>query len=207
MKNRILMSWLLLLSYFSVDAQNPTDAEMLKYIRNNLKIYYIADPNADKLEIWPVNKIINQDKFDYVFGKADDDKMFLSSSLIRDLFEDNKKSIFKNIRETVYQILQISNKQVNILFINDVQQPIKKEKVDLLHLFTIPINKKNWAIWPGIYEAKSNKHPNIIMGELFSQYDLDNMAHKFIETLVRHQLNDYGVAKKDYLIEGDSYSL
>ncbi len=199
----ICISLLLLLSN-SLVAQAPS--QMLDYLKKNIKIYYIAQPNntvTDIREIDPTALTIAGKGI--IFGETNNNSMDHSAELLVALFYgknmDPKTSILKEkkgdteFQEVVYNVLQLMGKPIVVYFINDKTKGINDTLLSRYSLYVVKEygGKKNF-IWPSTFSMNDKAYAGaMVMGENY--YGAEDYRSDFINMLTKMELGNLGPAK------------
>src|SRR5687768_14602423 len=131
------LCFFLLIFFFPLKVNSQTAEEMVNWLRKNITIYYLSNPNTatpqkDFRKI-STDLIVKADNGIY-FGKDDNNGMERNAQLLTALFKskstDPKMTVLQGkdgdlkFQETMYHAMQISGKPITIFFINDVNQKL-----------------------------------------------------------------------------------
>src|SRR5687767_6304564 len=107
MKRKSLLSLLLFILPGTLSAQ--TAAEILAYLKNNTRIYYLADANTTSPDIREIRSAnIEQAGNNPVFGKTDNNRMDVSAGFLKALL--TSKNGDAKLQKAAYDILQKTKK-------------------------------------------------------------------------------------------------
>lgn len=218
MRIRTIFSSLLCICFFPALLSGQSPAEMLAWLKKNITIHYLADPNTDnpqfrKIKPDSIAKLQNG----IIFGTTDNNKMDKAAQLLTALFKEKSsdpkdamlvgKDGDLRLQETVYYSMQITGKPINIFFVNDVVTGIQAKYVSQ-YKFYLAGNIMYLALWPGTFPWQSPYAGSIALGE-FLGMELRQYKEMFVAMVAQVGLHDFAPAKKTamfrwkYNAEGD----
>ncbi len=150
---------------FSGIANGQTPAQMLDYLKKNIKIYYLptantTTPDFREITATEIDAAVNN----IIFGKTNNNRMEFSAQMVMALLSaKNGDAVFQH---TIYGHLQKLRKPVTITFVNDVVGSIDKQYLPNYGFYVFEWNSRT-NIWPASYPSQSAH--DIVMGEYFNR--------------------------------------
>ncbi|HSU26759.1 MAG TPA: hypothetical protein VLJ68_00135 [Chitinophagaceae bacterium] len=184
------------LSAISAQAQSPTATEVLNYLKQNIKILYLAKPNADTPRIVSINpEGIFLDTDGIIFGQKSNNGMDKCAQILFSLFKTRNssgKGGDGKLQDAVYQVLKMTGKTVTITFVNDVVEPIQSKYVPQ-YMFDTTTSQDKLVISSrgfspdeptslGMYITGEATKTDALLPQAFLLYTLMNMGFKDFDT-------------------------
>lgn len=149
-----------------LNSQGNTEREkVLEYLKQNLKVYYIDQPNSEPLVINTIStQSVNTNSNGIYFGTAANNGMTISALLLESLFKDRNNNGDGNLQDYIYLLMKQRDKPVQLFFINDVQAALTPEAVTRLSVDTQNVN--GLRVWP---RTAQNIDTSLAGGILFGE--------------------------------------
>jgi len=166
MRNKkIIALAIAILFYAGTKAQ--TWAQKLEYLRKNISIYYIADPNVETPDIRAIQPAkIAATTDGIIFGATNNNGMNNCAQLLLALFSE--KSGDPRLQQNVYTAMQVIKKPIVVNFINDSASGIDSKYLSKYNVYIVQSGGRN-SVWPGAYStSKTGIQPGIVLGEYLS---------------------------------------
>lgn len=183
--------WLTAGSDLSAQSVNP--AEVDRYLRQQIKIYYVGQPNRIYTgfihELSPDNIASNTDGV--LFGRGGNNRMSTSARFLLSLFRDRNRGGDGNLKDWVYLLLKVKDKPLKMYFHNDVMEPLSTLAVIRLGMDTVRIDD-GLRVYPSVWGGHENPEAGQIdFGEAYFRRDLNLMKSVFIELLTGAAVSSY----------------
>lgn len=177
------------LAMLNLCAQQPTATEIQTYLRNNIKVFYLSDPNTNnpdfrEIKATTIDAAVNN----IIFGKINNNRMDLSAQMLMALL--SAKSTEAQFQKTVYEYLQKLKRPVTVTFVNDIIVKMDKQYLPRYGLYVFEWNNRA-SIWPASYPSQSS--PSIVMGEYLSR-SLLQIKEIFLGLLSKMSAGVYGAS-------------
>ncbi len=179
-----------ILFYSGAGAQSR--AQQIDFLRKNINIYYIADPNTDNPDIRsikPATVVAATNAI--IFGATNNNGMDNCAQLLLALFSDKVGDY--NLQYNVYVNLQKMKKTLAISFINDAAAGIESKYLSKYNFYVDTKEGRN-SIWPAAYPtSKTNTEPSIVLGEFYSS-PLVTLKQTFSGLVTKLAAGEFGAA-------------
>ncbi len=187
---KILFGIVAFIAYTTTQAQ--TAAQKRDFLRKNIKLFYIAEPNSDKPPIYPINPVsIASDTGHVIFGTTHNNGMDNCAHLLKALFSE--KSGDFSFQQSVYSNLKDVKKPITVNFINDANAGIDSKYLPNYSLYVINFGGRN-SVWPGAYSnSKAAIEPSIVLGEYLSTPFL-TLKQTFTQLVAKLAAGQFGAA-------------
>ncbi|MGQ0738324.1 MAG: hypothetical protein ACT4OJ_04625 [Bacteroidota bacterium] len=206
MRRKICFSIILLAAAFRPIAQTP--AEMLAYLKKNITVYYIANPNTNEPDIRQIKPAhITLSSKGIIFGKTDNGGMDFSAQLLTALFSEKNtnpkdalirdKDADMRLQETIYHAMQITGKPITVFFINDKYGGVLYQYAANYSMYlTKSMTASVFYVWPGVFSMKTGGVAGaIVLGEYLFLKGLSFVKEEFINMVIRAQAGSFGPMK------------
>ncbi|HSU26760.1 MAG TPA: hypothetical protein VLJ68_00140 [Chitinophagaceae bacterium] len=181
----------------SIKAQTiPKPAEVLDYLKKNIRIYYLAKPNTDTPYFNPITpESIAKSTNGIIFGTKSNNDMINSTSLLSDLFKTRSSAVKGGkgpLQDRTYMALKLIGKPIDLVFINDVTEELQPRFVGQYAFDTTSSDENSWsglAAWPGNFAPyDSTMGGTMILGESLIMLSANEV---FLDLVVAMGLRDY----------------
>ncbi len=173
-------------------SQTPT--EIQTYLKNNIRIYYLADANTNVPDIREI-KTSNIEQAlgnNILFGKKDNNRMDVSALFLRALL--NSKAADVKLQKDAYELMKKIGKPVVLAFVNDVAVSIDKQYLSQYGFFYYEKYQKIY-LWPAAFSKwtkdASAPYQALIFGEYFNK-NLSQLNDIFLDLLQKISTGKYG---------------
>lgn len=205
LRNCKVLANCLVLTCCSFISTAQTPAEILAWLKKNITVYYLANPNTDKPDIRKISpETIAKAENGIIFGKTDNNGMERNAQLLISLFKEKSKDPKdalltgkdgdQKFQESIYYAMQLTGKPIAVFFINDVTTSIQYKYVAQYKFYLIG-NVMREAVWPGTFPWQSPYAGAIAVGE-FAAFPLQNYKEMFVAMAAQTGLGDFAPAKR-----------
>ncbi|MGQ0738323.1 MAG: hypothetical protein ACT4OJ_04620 [Bacteroidota bacterium] len=174
---------------------SQTPAEILAYLKKNITVYYVPDPNTPDPDFRKVSYDVIRDREDNIFfGKTTNNGMNNCSQILISLFREDVRD--QRVQAAVYYAMRMKDKPVDLFIMNDLNG-INNEFLKDYNIYTVTDNKNRNYVWPGSYSVADAPESNraVIIGEEKS-VSLQHLKEVFCEMVACAQLGAYGPVRK-----------
>ncbi len=190
----LLSPGLFLFAFPRINAQSP--AQELDYLKQNIRLWVVHKPNDDSVSFYmvkPEGVLLDTDGI--IMGKKSNNGMTLCARLLSGLFKNPEKKYNGGdieLQHTVYGLLRMLNKPLDIIFINDVIQPVEKKFKDKNHIYIYEVSKTELQVWPACYQnmGMDTTVGGIVLGEAICK-NLRDMKASLVMCLTKLCLGNY----------------
>lgn len=175
-------------------AQTP--AEELDYLKQNIRLWVVHKPNDDSISFYTVKtEGVYLDTDGIIMGKKSNNGMTLCARLLSALFKNPEKKYNGGdleLQHTVYGLLRMLNKPLDICFVNDAAAPMGRKFKVKTSIYTYEVSETELQVWPACYKymGVDTTVGAIIVGEAFSG-SLRDMKAYLVMVLAKLCLGNY----------------
>jgi hypothetical protein len=193
MKRAFIFLINILCSVAATSQGNSEREGVLQYLKQNLKVYFISQPNTEPLAINTINtESVATNTNGIIFGTATNNGMTISALLVQSLFKDRNNNGDGNLQDYIYFLLKQRDKPVQLFFINDVQAPLTPEAVSRLSVDTQNVN--GLRVWPRVAQnVETNLAGSLLFGEniLAAFNDVEQAKKMLVNLMVSIAIKDF----------------
>ena len=185
MKKNIVFLVGLLWSVTSSAQEVIVPAAVLQYFNQNLKVYFINQPNAESLSINTINTAtIAGSSNGFIFGTTTNNDMDMSVALLQSLFKDRNNGGDGTLQDFVYLLMKQRDKPVQLFFINDKQAALTTDAVTRINADTIRDN--GLRVWPrAVQNVSTDLAGSLLLGEkVLGAFNDPGQAKKMLVNLM-----------------------
>ena len=191
----MLNSILLVIPQREVNAQVVPPAQVVDYLKQKIKIYYIGTTSM-ATSAFTMNEIspqtIQNNTDGVLFGRGGNNRMSNSARLLLSIFKNRQTGGNGLLQDWLYNLIKIKDKLISIYFINDALAPVPLNFISTYQAFDTIREDGGMRIWPGTWGPQnSSEAGSINLGEYHFSSSLKVLQLTFLELVTSLQLSSY----------------
>jgi hypothetical protein len=184
----IVLTTAILYCSASVAFCQPAAAEIQSFLRSNIIVYYLANPNTSTPDFREITAgTVDGATNNIIFGKSSNNRMDVSAQLVSALL--SSKNGDPDFQRTIYDHLQKLKKPLTLTLVNDVAADLDKQYLPRYGFYVFEWNGRT-NIWPASYPGST---PSVILGEYFNRNPAQ-IKQVFADLLASLSTGVYGAA-------------
>lgn len=191
MYNKKIFAFVIVILFYT-GAVAQTRTQQIDFLRKNIFVYYIANPNVESPDIRSIKSAtVAATTNGIIFGATNNNGMDNCAQLLMALFSDKIGDY--SLQYRVYSNMQKIKKPIVVIIINDAATGIEDKYLSKYNLFVNNSAGRN-SVWPGAYSnSKTGVEPSIVIGEYFSS-PLITMKQTFSGLVTKIAAGQFGAA-------------